>query len=73
MQYLIASTKVRPPHQLHHLQEQKLTTLNSTSAECDFKRDMRRQTDRLRRFVSSRTADQWLMFAVGLVIGLIVG
>lgn len=50
-----------------------MTTLNTTSTESDFKRDLRRQADRLRRFVSSRTADQWLMFAAGLVIGLIVG
>ena len=50
-----------------------MTTLNSTSAECDFKRDLRRQTNRLRRFVSSRTADHWLMFTAGVVVGLIVG
>jgi hypothetical protein len=49
-----------------------MTTLNSTSAESDFKRDLRRQTDRLRRFVGSRTADQWLMFAAGLVVGMLV-
>ena len=50
-----------------------MTTLNSTSDECDFKRDVRHQTDRLRRFVRSRTADQWLMFVAGLIIGMIIG
>lgn len=50
-----------------------MTTRNARSSEGPIKRDLGRQSDRLLRYLGSRTMDQWFMFAAGIIIGLVLG